>query len=172
MPLIPSLGWQKQADFWVRGQPGLHSEFQDSQGYTEKPCLKKNKKENQKPKTPPQTTNQPTKQTNKNNKKQNNASRISLYCPDCPRTHSVDQAGLRVRNLLASASKVLGLKVCTTTAQLDLSILCICIFILCIWIHCFHTHQRGHRLPSQMVVNHQVVAGSWTQELCKNSYWS
>jgi hypothetical protein len=27
----------------VRGQPGLQSEFQDSQGYTEKPCLKKTK---------------------------------------------------------------------------------------------------------------------------------
>jgi hypothetical protein len=26
-------------DFWVRGQPGLQSEFQDSQGYTEKPSL-------------------------------------------------------------------------------------------------------------------------------------
>jgi hypothetical protein len=24
------------------GQPGLHNEFQDSQGYTEKPCLKVN----------------------------------------------------------------------------------------------------------------------------------
>jgi hypothetical protein len=24
-----------------RGQPGLESEFQDSQGYTKKPCLKK-----------------------------------------------------------------------------------------------------------------------------------
>jgi hypothetical protein len=35
------LGRQRQADFWVRGQPGLQSEFQDSQGYTEKPCLKK-----------------------------------------------------------------------------------------------------------------------------------
>jgi hypothetical protein len=31
--------WQRQVDFWVRGQPGLQSEFQDSQGYTEKPCL-------------------------------------------------------------------------------------------------------------------------------------
>jgi hypothetical protein len=30
-------------DFWVRGQPGLQSEFQDSQGCTEKPCLKKTK---------------------------------------------------------------------------------------------------------------------------------
>ena len=42
MPLIPALGGQRQADFWVRGQPGLQSEFQDSQGYTKKFCLKKN----------------------------------------------------------------------------------------------------------------------------------
>ena len=28
----------------VQGQPGLQREFQDSQGYTEKPCLKKPKK--------------------------------------------------------------------------------------------------------------------------------
>jgi hypothetical protein len=39
--------------FLSLGQPGLQSEFQDCQGYTEKPCLKKTK--NQKPK----------KQTNK-----------------------------------------------------------------------------------------------------------
>jgi hypothetical protein len=44
MPLILALGRQKQADFWVRGQPGLQSEFQDRQGYTEKPCLGKKKK--------------------------------------------------------------------------------------------------------------------------------
>jgi hypothetical protein len=30
-------------DFWVRDQPGLQSEFQDSQDYTEKPWLEKNK---------------------------------------------------------------------------------------------------------------------------------
>jgi hypothetical protein len=56
-PLIPALGRQRQADFWVQGQPGLQSEFQDSQGYTEKPCLEKQK---------------PNKQTKKNqpNKKQ------------------------------------------------------------------------------------------------------
>ena len=42
MPVIPALGRQRQVDFWVRGQPGLHSEFQERQGYTEKPCLKKN----------------------------------------------------------------------------------------------------------------------------------
>jgi hypothetical protein len=28
-------------DLEVRGQPGLQSEVQDSQGYTEKPCFKK-----------------------------------------------------------------------------------------------------------------------------------
>jgi len=39
-PLIPSLGRQRQVDFWVLGQPGLQGEFQDSQGYTEKPYLK------------------------------------------------------------------------------------------------------------------------------------
>ena len=48
MPLIPALGRQRQG---VQGQPGLQSEFQDSQGYKEKPCLE-NKNEN--------------KQTNKN----------------------------------------------------------------------------------------------------------
>jgi hypothetical protein len=26
---------------WVWGQPGLQRKFQDSQGYTEKPCLKR-----------------------------------------------------------------------------------------------------------------------------------
>ena len=37
----------RSRDFWVRGQPGLQSQFQDSQNCTEKPCLKK-----QKPKFP------------------------------------------------------------------------------------------------------------------------
>jgi hypothetical protein len=37
--------------------------------------------------------------------------RVSLCSPNCPETHSVDQAGLKLRNLLASASQVLELKV-------------------------------------------------------------
>jgi hypothetical protein len=43
----------------------------------------------------------------------------SLCSPGCPGTHSVDQAGLELRNLpaSASASQVLGLKACTTTAR-------------------------------------------------------
>jgi hypothetical protein len=34
-----------------------------------------------------------------------------------PGTHSVDQAGLKLRNLPATISQVLALKVCITTAQ-------------------------------------------------------
>jgi len=45
-PLIPALGMQRQEDFWVQGKPDLQSEFQVSQGYTEKPCLKKQKNKN------------------------------------------------------------------------------------------------------------------------------
>ena len=41
--------------------------------------------------------------------------RVSLYSPGCPGTHFVDQAGLELRNLPASASGVLGLKACATT---------------------------------------------------------
>jgi hypothetical protein len=37
--------------------------------------------------------------------------------PGCPGTHFVDQAGLELRNPPASASQVLGLKACATTAQ-------------------------------------------------------
>jgi hypothetical protein len=44
--------------------------------------------------------------------------RVSLCNPGCPGTHSVDQAGLELRNLPASASQVLGSKVCATTAWL------------------------------------------------------
>jgi hypothetical protein len=47
--------------------------------------------------------------------------RVSLYSPGCPGTHSVDQAGLELRNSLASASQVLGLKACVTTPSCRLS---------------------------------------------------
>ena len=40
--------------------------------------------------------------------------RVSLYSPGCPGTHPVDQAGLKLRNLPASASQMLGLKVRAT----------------------------------------------------------
>jgi hypothetical protein len=51
MPLIPALGRQRQVDFWVQGQPGLQSELQNSQGYTENTYLKtKQNKQQQKSK--------------------------------------------------------------------------------------------------------------------------
>jgi hypothetical protein len=49
--------------------------------------------------------------------------RVSLYSPGCPGTHSVDQAGLELRNPTASASRVLGLKACATTARQALLVL-------------------------------------------------
>jgi hypothetical protein len=42
------LGGRGRQIFLVRGQPGLQSEFQDSQGYTEKSCLGKKKKKKKK----------------------------------------------------------------------------------------------------------------------------
>jgi hypothetical protein len=45
--------------------------------------------------------------------------RVSLCSLGCPGTHSVDQAGLELRNPPASASQVLGLKACDTTAWLE-----------------------------------------------------
>jgi hypothetical protein len=41
--------------------------------------------------------------------------RVSLCSPGCPGTHSVDQAGPKLRDPPASANQVLGLKACTTT---------------------------------------------------------
>jgi hypothetical protein len=49
--------------------------------------------------------------------------RVSLCSPGCPGTHSVDQAGLELRNPPASASQVLGLNACTTSARLHSDIL-------------------------------------------------
>jgi hypothetical protein len=43
--------------------------------------------------------------------------RVSLCSLGCPGTHSVDQAGLELRDPPASASHVLGSKACTTTAR-------------------------------------------------------
>jgi hypothetical protein len=56
--------------------------------------------------------------------------RVSLCSPGCPRTHFVDQAGLELRNLPASAYRVLGLKACTTTPgySLHLSTMARCFY--------------------------------------------
>ena len=44
--------------------------------------------------------------------------RVSLCSPSYPGVHTVDEAALEPRDLLASASQALGLKVCLTTAWL------------------------------------------------------
>ena len=49
---------KRQTDLWVQVQSGLQSEFQDSQGYTEKPCLEK-------PKSNQLTTHTTKRQTQK-----------------------------------------------------------------------------------------------------------
>jgi hypothetical protein len=54
-PLIPALRRQRQADLWVWGQPGLQSEFHNSQGYTDE-ILPWNKQANK------QTNKQASKQ--------------------------------------------------------------------------------------------------------------
>ena len=61
-PLIPALKRQRQADFCVRGQPGLQNESQDSQGYTEKPCLENKNNNNNKNKKKKKEKNWPRKQ--------------------------------------------------------------------------------------------------------------
>jgi hypothetical protein len=43
--------------------------------------------------------------------------RVSVYSPGCPGTHFVDQAGLELINLPASASRVLELKAWATTPR-------------------------------------------------------
>ena len=43
--------------------------------------------------------------------------RVSLCSPGCPGTHFVDQPGLKLRNPPVSASQVLELKACATTAR-------------------------------------------------------
>jgi hypothetical protein len=66
---------------------------------------------------------------------------VSLFNPGCPGTHSVDQAGLELRNPPASASQVLELKVCATTARLqELSLPCFvlfCFVLFCFVLFCF-----------------------------------
>ena len=47
--------------------------------------------------------------------------RVSLCSSGCPRTHSVDQAGLELRNPPASASQVLGLKACAITPGFEMN---------------------------------------------------
>ena len=69
--LIPALRRQRQVDSWVRGQTGLLSEFQDTQGYTEKPRSQKKTHPTRKKKK--KKTKTKTKQTNKKQKQKKTA---------------------------------------------------------------------------------------------------
>jgi hypothetical protein len=51
---------------------------------------------------------------------------VSLYSSGCPGTHFVDQAGLELRNPPASASRMLGLKACTSTPGWYTNFECVC----------------------------------------------
>jgi hypothetical protein len=88
-PLIPALGRQRQMDFCVPGQPGLQSEFQDSQGYTEKPCLKKQKQ----------------KKTKQNKKKTNNNNKKNLF-PKIKTINHQQQKSLKIANLIGKNLRV------------------------------------------------------------------
>jgi hypothetical protein len=57
--------------------------------------------------------------------------RVSLCSPGCPGTDSVAQAGLELRNPPVSASQVLGLKACATTAWLCPMFLITVVLVLC-----------------------------------------
>jgi hypothetical protein len=67
--------------------------------------------------------------------------RVSLYSPGCPGTHFVDQAGLELLDPPASASRVLGLKSCATTARLILQLLQKEL-VFCVWEESGH-ERRG-----------------------------
>jgi hypothetical protein len=102
--------------------------------------------------------------------------RVSLYSPGCPGTHFVDQAGLELRNPPASASRVLGLKACATTAQREFYFLNIyfyvyvwmstCVSIVCVSgaYGCQKMTLDSLELKKQLVVG----AGNHTQVLRKN----
>jgi hypothetical protein len=66
--------------------------------------------------------------------------RVSLCSPGCPGTHSVDQAGLELRNLRASASQVLELKACATAAWLVNTLILKRKPIFCKTKSCTHRH--------------------------------
>jgi hypothetical protein len=87
--------------------------------------------------------------------------RVSLYSPGCPGTHFVDQAGLELRNLPASAFWVQGLKACATTVwhvQWYFADMNVCVRMM-----------NPLERELQTVVSCHVNAGNWTWVLWKRS---
>jgi hypothetical protein len=76
----PSTPEAEAGEFLSSRQPGLQSEFQDRQGYTEKPCLEKQTNKNQNPKqTNKQTSKTKQKTKIKQNKKKNPKTTLYFY---------------------------------------------------------------------------------------------
>jgi hypothetical protein len=74
--------------------------------------------------------------------------RVSLCSPGCPGTHFVDQAGLALRNPPASASQVLGLKVCTTMPGLSFFLITHQVSSKCCPYVCGCGHPLEHGKPN------------------------
>jgi hypothetical protein len=92
--------------------------------------------------------------------------RVSLYSSGCPETHSVDQAGLELRYPPASASQLLGLKACVTTAQQHTA-------IINSFIHSIDMHSTAalHRSPPEPTLQGNTVR----QRPCRTAHshqWS
>jgi hypothetical protein len=94
----------------------------------------------------------------------------------CPGTYSVGQAGLELRNPPASASQVLGLLACATTAQPRILFL-EKIFFMCgsVWV-CAHEYSayrdQNMRCPGIGITGScelsDMGAERWTQVVCKS----
>jgi hypothetical protein len=96
-----------------------------------------------------------------------------------PGTHFVDPVGLKLRNLPASASQVLGLKVCATTARhffnlILVSFICVSVCI-CVCASCAYNACSGQRaiesrnLEQQTIVLSHFCTWNCTWLLYKNS---
>jgi hypothetical protein len=78
--------------------------------------------------------------------------RVSLYIPSCPGAHFVDQAGLVLRNLPASASRVLGLKACATMPiESVVFVLFVCLGVFVVLVVCLFL-KSNNILSSHCVV--------------------
>jgi hypothetical protein len=92
--------------------------------------------------------------------------RVSLYSPGCPGTHFVDQAGLELRDPPASASQVLGLKVCATTPgcfHAPLPYVGKCVFY-------WHRQQWCKEIQADAILQSWLPSSvGWTKEITKTA---
>ena len=87
--------------------------------------------------------------------------RVSLCSPGCPGAHSIDQAGLELRNPPASASQVLGLKACATTPNQKV------FYVLQNAPGCRGTERHAwteRQCRGQLFPNEMTVCGMWWEQ--------